>query len=54
MMKILGLAIAGVALALSATAAEKVASGLNPGERTPAFQVVDVSGPQKGKQLCYV
>lgn len=29
-------------------------SGFQAGERTPAFDVVDVTGPNKGKQLCYV
>jgi len=24
------------------------------GDSTPAFDVVDVTGPNKGKQLCYV
>lgn len=30
-------------------------SGLPPGEKVPAFQVVDVTGPNKEKaSLCYV
>lgn len=29
-------------------------SGFQVNERTPPFDVVDVSGPNKGKQLCYV
>ena len=37
-----------------AAMAEAVRSGLQAGEGTPAFNVVDVSGPAKGKQLCYV
>ncbi len=50
-----GLAIAALGLvAVSAVAAEKVESGLKPGEGCSAFQVVDVTGPNKGKQLCYV
>jgi len=44
------LAAAGL-LAMSAFAA--VESGLKPGTFTSQFQVVDVSGPNKGKQLCY-
>lgn len=44
------LALAG-ALAVSALAA--VSSGLKPGAPLPAFQVVDVNGPNKGQQLCY-
>jgi hypothetical protein len=53
-MKRLGLAIAALGLfAISAFAAEKIESGPKPGESMGAFQVVDVSGPFKGKQLCY-
>src|SRR5688572_27027487 len=40
-------------LAVSAMAAKPTASGLKPGETVGAFDVVDVSGPSKGKQLCY-
>lgn len=48
-------------LALTIAAASMVAvsafaaleSGLKPGTPTTPFQVVDVSGPNKGKQLCY-
>jgi hypothetical protein len=48
----LGLAIAAMGVtAVSAFAA--IESGLMPGEPAPAFQVVDVSGPKKGQQLCY-
>jgi hypothetical protein len=47
----LTITIAGL-LAVSALAAPQ--SGLKPGERTAAFQVVDVTGPDKGKQLCLV
>jgi hypothetical protein len=50
----LGLTVAALGLAVSAFAADKIESGLKPGAGTPAFQVVDVSGPNKGKQLCYV
>lgn len=39
-------------LAVSAFAAN-VSSGLKPGSKLDAFQVVDVSGPKKGQQLCY-
>jgi hypothetical protein len=31
-----------------------VTSGFQVGQRTPPFDVVDVTGPNKGKQLCYV
>lgn len=48
------LAVAAVSvLAVNAMAAKPVASGLKPGESVGAFDVVDVSGPSKGKQLCY-
>ena len=48
----LGLLIAAVStLAVSAFAA--VESGLKPGSPVGPFQVVDVTGPNKGKQLCY-
>jgi len=48
----LGLFIAAVGmLAVSAFAA--VESGLKPGAVPGAFQVVDVTGPNKGKELCY-
>jgi hypothetical protein len=40
--------------ALIAGPQKAVTSGFQVGERTPAFDVVDVSGPNKGKQLCYV
>ena len=52
MMKRTGLALAAGLLAVSAMAAN-VSSGLKPGAQLPAFDVVDVSGPSKGKQLCY-
>ena len=29
-------------------------SGLQPGETTSAFQCRDITGPNKGKSLCYV
>ena len=53
-MKRLGLAIAALGMAVSALAADTVESGLKPGQGTQAFQVVDVTGPDKGKQLCLV
>ncbi len=55
MMKKLGLALAALTLMVSAAfAADKVQSGAKPGEGPGgAFQVVDLSGPNKGKQLCY-
>ena len=48
----LGLAIAAAGMmAVSAFAA--VESGLKPGTPATPFQVVDVTGPHKGEQLCY-
>ena len=42
----------GLLAAVSAFAAD-VSSGLKPGASTSVFNVVDVSGPNKGRQLCY-
>jgi hypothetical protein len=50
----LGMAVAAFGMLVTAAiAAPKVESGLKPGEGGGAFDVVDVSGPNKGKQLCY-
>jgi hypothetical protein len=48
----LGLAIAAASL-LAVSASAALESGLKPGTVPGAFQVVDVSGPNKGQQLCY-
>jgi hypothetical protein len=48
------LATALVVPALIAGPEKDVTSGFQVGERTPPFDVVDVTGPNKGKQLCYV
>jgi hypothetical protein len=50
-----GLTLAALGLlATAALAAEKVESGAKPGSGPGgAFDVVDLSGPSKGKQLCY-
>ena len=37
----------------TAFAAEPVTSGLRPGDRTTPFDVQDITGPNKGKSLCY-
>jgi hypothetical protein len=37
----------------TAFAAEPVKSGLQPGDRTTPFDVQDITGPNKGKSLCY-
>jgi hypothetical protein len=41
----------GAAVAL---AGDGLKSGPQPGDRTGAFDVQDVTGPNKGKTLCYV
>lgn len=50
-MKRIMLTLAVASLAVAAFADMK--SGLGPGMPVPAFDVVDVTGPNKGKQLCY-
>lgn len=42
-----------VAVASVALAADEIKSGLPIGERVPAFNVRDVTGPAKGETLCY-
>lgn len=37
----------------SVTAAADLQSGLQVGERAGAFNVKDITGPAKGKSLCY-
>lgn len=50
-----GLTLAAAALAaVSAMAADKIQSSHPVGGSMTPFDVVDVSGPNKGKQLCYV
>jgi len=39
---------------LFANPESSLTSGFQVGQRTPPFDVVDVTGPNKGKQLCYV
>jgi hypothetical protein len=48
-----GAAVAAGVLAMAAFAGT-VASGLQPGQHMPQFNVSDVSGPAKGQTLCYV
>ena len=33
--------------------AEKIDPGLKLGEKVAAFNVLDITGPNKGKKLCY-
>jgi len=40
---------------LALDAAEKaLKSGLQPGDKTTPFNIRDITGPNKGKSLCYV
>ncbi|NLC57165.1 MAG: hypothetical protein GX774_10035 [Armatimonadetes bacterium] len=51
------LAAAGLALAMAlsvAQAAPQTKSGLPVGNDLPAFDVVDLTGPNKDQSLCYV
>lgn len=48
-----GLTLALLAMA-TALAGDPLKSGLQPGEQPSAFDVQDVTGPNKGKTLCYV
>jgi hypothetical protein len=52
----LGLTIAalGILAASAVMGADKVQSGLKPGESPSAFDIVDITGPDKPKQLCLV
>lgn len=45
-------ALVGLLFATVASA-DEVKSGLEPGSSVPAFNVKDVTGPSKGKSLCY-
>ena len=56
MKKALTLALGLMLVCSVAYAAEKekeVKSGLQVGERPPAYQVLDATGPSEGKKLCY-
>lgn len=48
----LGILIGALGL-MTVTAFAALKSGLEPNAHPGAFQVVDVTGPNKGKQLCY-
>ncbi|MBN1422629.1 MAG: hypothetical protein JXP34_27880 [Planctomycetes bacterium] len=47
----IGLAVGGGAVAAEKAAPPEV--GLKVGEGVPPFTVLDVTGPNKGKSLCY-
>ena len=42
-----------VAVASVALAADEIEPGLKVGESAPAFNVRDITGPEKGNTLCY-
>ncbi len=44
----------GALIASPLLAGEKLLSGYQPGESLAAFPVNDITGPNKGKTLCYV
>lgn len=46
--------LAVLALVAGLGAAEALKSGLQPGDKTSAFDTRDITGPNKGKSLCYV
>jgi hypothetical protein len=50
----LAASVALVGLAIAAEGDAEFKSGLQPGERTSAFQCRDITGPKKGTSLCYV
>lgn len=54
MLKMFSVATAMLMAGLAASVgAEEVKSGLPKGEFVPAFTVTDITGPSKGKDLCY-
>jgi hypothetical protein len=53
MKKYAGVFAACFVLAGAAYAADELTSGLPVGESVPAFNVRDITGPSKGKTLCY-
>jgi len=53
MKKLLGLVAAALVLPAALIAADRVESGLKEGANVPAFNVRDITGPSKGKTLCY-
>ena len=42
-----------VACSSARVSADELKSGLQPGDKAGAFNVKDVTGPRKGKSLCY-
>ncbi len=46
-------AVVSIIVMGTSLAGDAVESGLKPGEPVSAFDVEDVTGPNKGKTLCY-
>ncbi len=53
MKKLIAFSVAAVLAATSVVSAGDVESGLDPGSFVGAFNVRDITGPSKGKSLCY-
>jgi hypothetical protein len=51
---LLAFSLAALAGMAGLSAAEGLKSGLQPGDKTTPFQTRDITGPNKGKSLCYV
>ena len=53
-MRIVPLCLATAVVATAGVfAAEKINPGLKLGDKVAAFNVLDITGPHKGKKLCY-
>ena len=53
MSRILSAALVSSALMAGMVVAAELKSGLQPGEKPPAYNVKDCTGPSEGKSLCY-
>lgn len=53
MRRILSVAFVASAMFASALIAAELKSGLQPGDKPPAYNVKDITGPSEGKSLCY-
>ena len=51
---LLAVAAGAAGYALAGDGNNELKSGLQPGEAPSAFQCRDITGPNKGKSLCYV
>ncbi|HXF04169.1 MAG TPA: hypothetical protein VNM72_01985 [Blastocatellia bacterium] len=50
----LGVGLLGAGYVAYRSHAQDSKTSFQVGDSTPAFDVLDVTGPNKGKQLCYV